>query len=344
MLTYSKNNITAKNGLNNIRAIVEETGSLFHKIEWENDLGIDAIIELIRDEKPLNKQIAVQIKAGESYFNQESNQCLIPIGKHYHYWLNYPLSVFGVVYVPSLKCGYWVDIQNYLKKNENESVIRFEISELNRFDNSSFVKLFMPKILSEIPDFSLQEAIKYFNSNKNDEFQLGLIILFRKYINSFDTWDCIINFFIQKPLLEIPNNMIYYLAHIPWHPDILYSGELISHETRLYSKNRLMQFGKREVLKLLNFIDEEDGISRGTLGQSVEAIISIIPNSNSYLSEIIQDSEEVLPIRQFAALIFAMNNGKKAIPIISKLSISGSWYADELINHLNKYDGISPYV
>lgn len=39
MPKYSNSSITAKIGINYVRTIVEESGSLFHKIEQENDLG-----------------------------------------------------------------------------------------------------------------------------------------------------------------------------------------------------------------------------------------------------------------------------------------------------------------
>ena len=54
MPRYLQTAITAKRGANHVRATVEDAGSLFIKIEQENDLGIDALIELIRDGEPLN--------------------------------------------------------------------------------------------------------------------------------------------------------------------------------------------------------------------------------------------------------------------------------------------------
>ena len=79
MPRYKKSAITAKEGINFIRSAVESGGSLFIKIEQENDLGIDALVEFIRDEQPLNKQIAVQIKSGASYYSTEANECAFPI-------------------------------------------------------------------------------------------------------------------------------------------------------------------------------------------------------------------------------------------------------------------------
>ena len=79
MPRYPKSAVTAKRSINHVRTVVEDAGSLFIKIEQDNDLGIDALIELIQDGKPLNRQIAVQIKSGQSYYNTDAGDCLFPI-------------------------------------------------------------------------------------------------------------------------------------------------------------------------------------------------------------------------------------------------------------------------
>lgn len=58
-------------GINFLKGIVEDNGSIFHKIEQENDFGIDCIIEFFKDEEPINISIAFQIKSGSSYINKK---------------------------------------------------------------------------------------------------------------------------------------------------------------------------------------------------------------------------------------------------------------------------------
>ncbi len=344
MPTYRKTNITAKNGINFARSAIEGGGSLFHKIDAENDLGIDALIELIRDEKPLNRQVAVQIKSGPSYYNSSGDECLIPIDHHRDYWLNHPLPVAGIVYVPSLEAAHWVNIKSFLKDHPERTVIRFIRSEANRFDSTTFSKLFVPSVLSEVPDLSLTEALKLFRSEKPDESYLGLIVSFRKHPNSLEGWDQLIQNFIEKEIDEIPNVLIYFLAHIPWHGDIWYSGESINQETKDHVRSRMAKFSRSEVLKLLGFIDEENSIARGTIGQSVEAIISSLPNVNRILESIVLDPTLAEFQRECAAIILAMNSGESAVPTLRILSDSGSWYAGELIEHIRAYGGVNPYA
>ena len=45
MPTYKRTAVTSKEGINFVRSVVESGGSLFIKIEQENDLGIDALLE-----------------------------------------------------------------------------------------------------------------------------------------------------------------------------------------------------------------------------------------------------------------------------------------------------------
>lgn len=344
MAIYKQTNVTAKLGINFVRSAVEGAGSLFHKIEAENDLGIDGFIELVRDEKPLNRQVAVQVKSGPSYYNASGGECLFQIGSHREYWFNHLLPVVGIVYVPALGVAHWVNIKGYLKDHPSSSVIRFQKSEANRFDQATFSKLFVPAVLHEVPDLSLADAIKLFGSSKPDESYLGLIVLFRRYPNVPEVWDHFVRCLAEKPVSEIPPILVHYLAHIPWHGDIAYFGEPITRETQAHAKALLAQLSREQVVKLLGFVGEEGSISRGAIGQSVEAIISSLPNATEFLKSITLDNSLPMFTRECAAIILSMNEGKSAIPSLAALASTGSWYAGELIEHLNTYGGVNPYA
>jgi len=81
------------------------------------------------------------------------------------------------------------------------------------------------RLLREVPDLSLAEALCLFDSKKADESYLGLIVLFRRYPNVLDVWSRLVQSLIERPATNIPPALIYFLAHIPWHGDIAYSGE-----------------------------------------------------------------------------------------------------------------------
>lgn len=344
MPKYSDTVVTSKLGVNFVKTAVESAGCIFHRIDQENDLGIDAIIELVKDGVPLNKQFAVQIKSGPSFYHGQSNQCLIPVGNHFSYWSNYPLPVYGIVYIPPLNSGNWVNIKDYLKHSGQCATIRFDRTKVNVFDNQDFAKVFLPGILNEIPKLSFEEAKSLFHSVHASENYLGLVVLFHSAPNVLETWDLFIEFFKTSERSEIPYRLIYYLAHIPWHPDIWYHGEKISSDTKAHVRKRFEEFNRRDVAKLLSFVDEETGISRGTIGQSVEAIISCVSNRDRLLLRVIEDVSLPMLSREYAALIYAYHNRQAALPVLGQLSEQGSWYAGELYSYLKENGWVDPYA
>lgn len=90
---YPDSAVTAKSGVNYVRTLFESKGCLFQKIDQENDFGVDATIELFQKGRRLKKHLALQIKSGDSYFNEAKRECSIPVGRHAQYWREYPLRV-----------------------------------------------------------------------------------------------------------------------------------------------------------------------------------------------------------------------------------------------------------
>ena len=117
-MKYPLTNATSKTGINYVRNIIESKNCIFNEIHQENDVGIDAIVELVKEESPTGNCLALQVKSGLSYFDSNKNECLIPIKAHLEYWENYALHVFGIVYVPTHEKAYWVDIKKYINKNK----------------------------------------------------------------------------------------------------------------------------------------------------------------------------------------------------------------------------------
>jgi len=342
MLKMNKTNFTGKAGVSFVRVTVEDSGSLFHKIESENDLGIDGFIEFLNEGNPLNRQIAVQIKSGNSYYRSKKRECHIPIENHREYWLNYPLPVIGIVFVPDLKMAFWVDIKYYLKAFPNDNEINFTTDETNYFHSSSFTKLFMPLVLAKTPDLSLNEAIRLFESSIFDEFYIGLTVLFRRHADRTDVWVRLIKYFVEEPVEKIPDELVVFISYIPGHPDLLYNRESLTKESRQFAQILISNFTRFEVIKLLSFIDE-NGITRGSIGQCVEAIISSLPNSDMYLKSIIRDKVIDLRFRENASLILAYTIDIRAIPTISLLLHENSKVAALIINDLNSYGYCNPY-
>jgi len=335
---------TGKLGVTFVRGVVEAANCLFHKIEQENDLGIDGIVELVRNEEPLNKQIAAQIKTGESYFDSAKNECVFPVEDHYSYWNSHPLPVYGIVAVPSLKKAFWVDIKQYFKNNPNCTIIRFSATEANTFDDAHFASVFIPTAVREGAGIPFEKALQLFHSPNEDEFFIGMVVLFRRFCNRQEVWDAFVQYFIDHNADELPGMLIYFFAHVPWHSDIWAIGEQLTEETREYVKTKLGSFGKAEVIKLLSLVDEDNMIARGAIGQSVEAIVSSLSGRLAFLSAILEDRAQPRFIREVAGIIFAMHQPQKAIPYLQEMAAQGSWYMGELVAHIKECGELNPYM
>lgn len=72
------------------------------------DLGVDAIIEEVRNKVPTGKFIAIQIKTGASSFNISDKSFTYYVSNiHYHYWLNLNIPIILVAHLPELKTTCW---------------------------------------------------------------------------------------------------------------------------------------------------------------------------------------------------------------------------------------------
>lgn len=329
---------TGRKGVNFTRDIVESHNSVFTEIPQDNDLGIDALIELIIEEEPIDCMVAVQIKSGASYFDSKKEECKIPVDGHFNYWSNYPLPVYGIVYIPEKKEAYWVDIKDYLKNSGNVSVIRFKPKTINKLTDENFDKIFIPLVRNKLPDFTFYECTSLFNSTHNDEFFIGLTCLFKKYADQNKTWDLFIEYIKIKDSDEIPFQLVNYLAHIPWHPDLFYANESYTEESKKYAKSLFEKLNSRDLTKLIELIDEDNLIARGTVGQSIESIISIIPNKLNLLKEIIEDEDIDLFKREIAAILYVYNNQGGLGDIIDFFNEEESWLVFEMAKMI-KEDG-----
>lgn len=343
MPKYLKTNATAKSGINYVRTLVESHNCIFQKIDQENDVGIDALVELVKEEKPTGNFIATQIKSGNSYFDKKANLCKIPIGNHRDYWSKHSLPVYGVVYIPEYESAYWVDIKAYLRQNPFDTVILYKPTLVNLINKTTFLTQFVPHLTGDLPEISFEFAKELFESSNPDEFYLGLYTLFKKYADKYEVWDLFVDYFQEHSISDIPEPLVYYLSVIPWHPDIFFSKDSYTPESRNYGKTLINKFTKIDIIKLLHFIDEENMISRGSLGQSVEAIVSSVPNFQTYLEEIIKDNLLHIQIREFAAIILAYHKGIESITTLSDIPPQESWYVQELIKHLKEYGELNPY-
>jgi hypothetical protein len=73
MKKYLRTKAIGNIGVTFVESVVSETGSIFRRIPQDTDVGIDGYIEFVENEIVTGTLVAVQIKAGESFLKQYSD-------------------------------------------------------------------------------------------------------------------------------------------------------------------------------------------------------------------------------------------------------------------------------
>lgn len=101
------------------------------------DVGIDAIIEEIKNDEPTGKLIALQIKAGVSYFkSQDENYIYFRVEeKHFNYWSEFCLPIIVILHNPETELTYWSHFTNHNLINKKLLIDKKNILNKNTISN-----------------------------------------------------------------------------------------------------------------------------------------------------------------------------------------------------------------
>lgn len=316
-----KKNITKidREGVNYVRSIVEGANCIFHEIHNENDYGLDAIIELVVNNVVTGISFAAQIKSGKSYCYKSF--CVLPADeKHIQYWLAHSLQVIGIVYSPEEKYAYWQAIESLLEdadsKKSGSYRLRIKKEDLRRLDPDTFREILMPIFLKKPILLPYDKSIDWARSDDSNKSFIGIKSLFIQFKNDLTAWDEIWSLLFSRPVEKLSGYYIYVLSLVPGHPDIFVTPEnTISQDTKVELLKRINVLSQREVIKLLQFVDE-NGIRRGAIGQGVEAIIRQVKFKEKILEEIILDQTLEEYVREIALYLLAYYQQKCIYPLL----------------------------
>jgi hypothetical protein len=92
---------TERLGVSALEYFFAAQGWLFRE-QTTQDYGIDAHIEIVEKERPTGKLIALQIKAGTSFFKEETADAYVfrTDEKHIAYWVGHSMPVAVVLFNP----------------------------------------------------------------------------------------------------------------------------------------------------------------------------------------------------------------------------------------------------
>ncbi|REK83723.1 DUF4365 domain-containing protein [Rhodococcus erythropolis] len=96
-------------GVSQTKLAVEEQLEWLFREQPTEDYGIDAQIEVVEYEDVRGRLVALQIKSGESWFDESGpgGWWFRPEAKHVQYWLNHSLPVAIVLYHPRTRLCHW---------------------------------------------------------------------------------------------------------------------------------------------------------------------------------------------------------------------------------------------
>lgn len=104
---------TGRRGVNAVEAIFLGMQWIFRD-QPVSDFGVDAHVEIVEDGKPTGRLIALQIKAGSSWFRRRGER-FVYRGKarHLAYWENHSLPVLLVLHDPDAQRTVWTRIERH---------------------------------------------------------------------------------------------------------------------------------------------------------------------------------------------------------------------------------------
>lgn len=137
MLRDDKEN-TARIGLNAVASDIEDNLGWIFREQPTSDYGIDAQIEIVEEKEVTGRLVALQIKAGESYFKEAVEGGYVYRGdkEHLGYWVDHSLPVLVVLHNPKTDATHW---QVVSKKTVEltEKGWKLTVPTSNVFDESS---------------------------------------------------------------------------------------------------------------------------------------------------------------------------------------------------------------
>ncbi len=313
MSTKWKNSkITENSGTLFVQSVINDCNGIFNKVDGSNDVGIDGYLEFVQDESVTGLCIGVQIKSGDSNKKKDADFVVINSDRaHFDYWQNHSLPIAGIVYIPSEAKAYWIDITEYLQNNPSiiaHGPYSMRVDKLNVFDKESF-QTFFNKFLSYKDAYRLEwnlarslKGIVDFKP-KTERFD-AIKALFYYHRDCKESWYYLIQLFRRENDTDIQRLLIYTMIHLIGHGDIFWhKNNTIPEDIRAYGRSEIkVTFGQNEIFKLVNHIDE-NGVSRGSFGQSIYPILDLVPGKYEALKKVILDKETKDETRSWAGII-----------------------------------------
>ncbi|WP_339060577.1 DUF4365 domain-containing protein [Tepidibacillus marianensis] len=312
MPKYKSNKKTENKGILFIEYIVNERGSIFRQVPGEKDTGIDGFIEFVDEENVTGEMVAVQVKSGESYFNEEKQQFELNVDKDkLDYWCNLYVPVVIVFYNPILKIGNWEMVKEYVEYQEYKGISPVKKIEVPITRNKLTIESF-----SEIREYGRihadsKQLLKCVEDCLSDDID-KIINAFSMLIEHPHTRKNKLPILIANQLLEKKDeNLIkeviwllgYGVGRNRWSFNPSNKQEI---EVSDFASSVCSKFTKDDIYKMLCLLDEESFYGPMALGERFLDIISCcLDNALEILEKVMYDKSEPI-VRRYNAFILSL--------------------------------------
>jgi len=315
MKKFTREKATGKLGVAFVARVIFEEGSIFRETSGETDLGIDGYIEFVENEVALGILVGVQIKTGASYLVQHGDTKrfeVIVSHKDLKYWNAQPIPTALIVYDPETGLSGWLDVTGYIRSNPDSLNHAYTTLTIDSRAKPFSVNTFQTEFRATFQNYRLEAdlfklADLMASPDPGDKFR-GFLGLLSCDTSRYSKLTC----FLLLEHLFFPDNRLRAavsdaLSRYLSHPEV---GFVPPKEIRDYVESRLKEFGRDEVKKLLetSWLDDENLMERGSLGQSVGVIIIAIPDYARHLEELVIDNAQSYEVRM-AAMALASEFG-----------------------------------
>ena len=307
----TRNNLVIERlGINYARSVVEGAGCLFKEINLQHDFGHDATILLVVDGEVQPREVALQVKSGESY-NSEFTCQLPATASHIDFWARHDLITLGIVYDPKQDLAFWIDLQTECRERRRRhrtggATINFAKSAWNRFDAIHFPTVLAPTLLGQAPTVSIETALSWASSADWDTHDIGVRTLLARHKQAAETWTCLVQEFQRRTPDALSIDVPIGFSKILGHCDIGEYTGMVGDDARQPVRTALQAFSADDIAKLLLMLEEDESFERGRLGYGFLPMLAGRSDSIDLLTELRDDENRNAEVREKAAYLLRL--------------------------------------
>jgi hypothetical protein len=207
---------------------------------------------------------------------------------------------------------------------------RSTVGQSEIHDEESFARLFLPIFLRKPVRLDFDTASRFALDPRRELHSLGLSALLYEHRHDLKTWALFTRLLRERPVDDLNPRIAYIFALIPGHGDIYWHpGNTITEEFRRRVKEMMASWDQQEIVPLLRLMEMWD-VERGTVGQSVYAVIDLAVSSpGPKLRAIVESTKIDAQSRQKALFLFCLVMQNDAAPFLTELSARGE-FTDEV--------------